>query len=134
MSNASPAWRGRYRQAARDAVFLLRLWPILLLAFLVVVPLIALGVGTAVIGVGVPVLVLGLSVSSHFAEIGRRAVADVDSSEYIPGHYRCPEAGEQGVRSLLAPLRDPQRWADLTWVVVGFVLPKIGRASCRERV
>ena len=122
MSSTSPSWRERYRQAARDAGFLLRLWPILLLAFLAVVPLIALGVGTAVIGVGVLVLVLGLSVSSHFAEIGRRAVAGVDSSEYIPGHYRRPEAGARGVRALLAPLRDPQRWADLTWVVVGFVV------------
>lgn len=122
MSNASSVRRGRYRQAARDAAFLLRLWPILLLAFLVVVPLIALGAGTAVLGVGVPVLVLGLSVSSRFAEIGRRAVADVDSSEYVPGHYRRPGAGEPGVRPLLAPLHDPQRWADLTWVVVGFVV------------
>ena len=122
MSDASPAWRGRYRQAARDAVFLLSLWPILLLAFLAVVPLIVLGVGTAVLGVGVPVLGLGLSVSSRFAEIGRRAVADVDSSEYVPGHYRRPGAGEQGARTLLAPLRDPQRWADLTWVVVGLVV------------
>lgn len=75
MSDASPAWRGRYRQAARDAVFLLSLWPILLLAFLAVVPLIVLGVGTAVLGVGVPVLGLGLSVSSRFAEIGRRPCA-----------------------------------------------------------
>ena len=123
MSDASPAWRGRYRQAARDAVFLLSLWPILLLAFLAVVPLIVLGVGTAVLGVGVPVLGLGLSVSSRFAEIGRRAVADVDSSEYVPGHYRRPGAGEQGARTLLAPLRGPQRWADLTWVVVGLVVP-----------
>ena len=122
MSNASSVRRGRYRQAVRDAAFLLRLWPILLLAFLVVVPLIALGAGTAVLGVGVPVLVLGLSVSSRFAEIGRRAVADVDSSEYVPGHYRRPGAGEPGVRPLLAPLHDPQRWADLTWVVVGFVV------------
>lgn len=93
MSNASSARRGRYRQAARDAAFLLRLWSILLPAFLVVVPLIALGAGTAVLGVGVPVLVLGLSVSSRFAEIGRRAVADVDSSDYVPGHYRRPGAG-----------------------------------------
>ena len=122
MSNASPAWRECYQQAARDAAFLLRLWPTLLLAFLAVVPLIVLGVGTAVIGIGVPVLVLGLSVSSHFAQIGRRAVADVDSSEYIPGHYRHPEVGAQGARPLLVPLHDPQRWADLTWVVVGFVV------------
>ena len=75
MSSTSPSWRGRYRQAARDAVFLLSLWPILLLAFLAVVPLIVLGVGTAVLGVGVPVLGLGLSVSSRFAEIGRRPCA-----------------------------------------------------------
>ena len=123
VSNASSVRRGRYRQAVRDAAFLLRLWPILLLAFLAVVPLIVLGVGTAVLGVGVPVLGLGLSVSSRFAEIGRRAVADVDSSEYVPGHYRRPGAGEQGARTLLAPLRGPQRWADLTWVVVGLVVP-----------
>ena len=107
MSSTSPSWRERYRQAARDAGFLLRLWPILLLAFLAVVPLIALGVGTAVIGVGVPVLVLGLSVSSHFAQIGRRAVAGVDSSEYIPGHYRRPEAGARGCAPCSRPCAIP---------------------------
>ena len=66
-------------------------------------PPIVLGVGTAVLGVGVPVLGLGLSVSSRFAEIGRRAVADVDSSEYVPGHYRRPGAGEPGVRPCTTP-------------------------------
>jgi len=29
MSSTSPSWRERYRQAARDAGFLLRLWPTL---------------------------------------------------------------------------------------------------------
>jgi len=75
--NCGKELENTWGSAARDAAFLLRLWPILLLAFLAVVPLIALGAGTAVIGVGAPVLVLGLSVSSHFAQIGRRAVADV---------------------------------------------------------
>ncbi len=119
MSNTR-SWRERYLQAGRDAVFLLALWPVLLVAFVVLVPLASLGAGTVIIWVGVPLLVLTLLIASGVAELGRRAVAIVDSSEYLPGHYQQPQPGVLGLRRLLLPLSDPQRWLDLIWVLVGF--------------
>lgn len=113
-------WRERYLQAGRDAVFLLILWPVLLVAFVTLVPLTSFSAGTVVIWVGVPLLVFTLHVASGVAELGRRTVAIVDSSEYLPGHYQQPRPGVSGLRRGLQPLSDPQRWLDLIWVLVEF--------------
>ena len=85
------SWRDQYRQMGRDAAYLLLAWPLNLLAFLIVVPLVALGVGTVIIWVGLPVLVLSLAISAGFAAMGRRAAAAVDSSE-----PQFPEPGRVG--------------------------------------
>ena len=120
--NPPTSWRDRYRQMGRDAVYLLLAWPLNFLAFVIVVPLTSLGVGTVVIWVGLPILVLSLAICAGFAAMGRRAVATVDSSEYVPGHYLRVEPGAGTMGRLFTPLRDPQRWLDVVWVVVGFLL------------
>lgn len=107
------SWRDQYRQMGRDAAYLLLAWPLNLLAFLIVVPLVALGVGTVIIWVGLPVLVLSPAISAGFAAMGRRAAAAVDSSDFVPGRYLRAESGAGILRRLLVPLRDPQRWLDL---------------------
>ena len=117
-----PSWGRRYRQLGRDAVYLLLSWPIHLLAFIVVVPLTALGAGVIIVWVGAPILVLSLAICAGFAAAARRAVAAVDSSEYVPGRYARAEPGAGLTRRLAVPLRDPQRWLDLVWVVVGLVV------------
>ncbi len=112
----------RYRQAGRDAVFLLLVWPVLLVAFCVVVPLLALGLGASLVWIGLPVLVVALHISSGAAALGRWAVAAVDSSAYLPGTYRRPVPGDGSVRRLLMPLSDRQRWRDALWVIAAFVV------------
>jgi len=112
-------WRDRYRQMRRDAAYLLLAWPLNVVAFIIVVTLIALGAGTVIIWIGIPILVLGLEICTYFADMERRAVAAVDSSEYVPGHYLRTDPGDGTVRRLLTTLRDPQRWLDLGWVFVG---------------
>ena len=112
-------WGRRYRQAGRDAGFLLLSGPVLLGAFLVLVPLTLLGGSTIIIWVGVPLLAGSLRLASCVAAAGRWAVAAVDGSEHLPGSYRRPKPGDPRLRRLLLPLRDPQRWLDLTWVVLG---------------
>ena len=119
------SWRDQYRQMGRDAAYLLLAWPLNLFAFLIVVPLAALGVGTVIIWVGLPVLVLSLAISAGFAAMGRRAAAAVDSSDFVPGRYLRAEPGAGILRRLLVPLRDPQRWLDLVWIFVGLFVTAV---------
>ena len=119
------SWSDRYRQMGRDAAYLLLAWPLNLLAFLIVVPLVALGVGTVIIWVGLPVLVLSLAISAGFAAMGRRAAAAVDSSDFVPCRYLRAEPGAGILRRLLVPLRDPQRWLDLVWIFVGLFVTAV---------
>lgn len=114
------AWAARYRRLGRDAVFLLLSGPLSLLAFCLVVPLTALGVGTVIIWVGLLVLVIDLSIAGGFANMARLAVARVDGREPVPGGYLEHEPGTSWHRRLLRVLRDPQRWVDLLWTIVYF--------------
>ena len=114
------AWAARYRQLGRDAAFLLLSGPLSLLAFYLVVPLTALGVGTTIIWVGLLVLIIDLSIAGGFANIARLAVARVDGREPVPGGYLELEPGASARRRLFRRLRDPQRWMDLLWAVIYF--------------
>ena len=114
------AWAARYRQLGRDAAFLLLSGPLSLLAFCLIVPLTALGVGTTIIWVGLLVLIIDLSIAGGFANIARLAVARVDGREPVPGGYLEPEPGASARRRLFRRLRDPQRWMDLLWAVIYF--------------
>ena len=118
-------WRDRYRQMRRDAAYLLLAWPLNVVAFTIAVTLIALGAGTVIIWIGIPILVLGLEICTYFADMERRAVAAVDSSEYVPGYYLRTDPGDGTVQRLLTTLRDPQRWLDLGWVFVGLFVTAV---------
>ena len=120
-----PAWPDRYRQMRRDASYLMLAWPLNVVAFVVAATLTVLGAGTVIIWIGIPILVLSLETCGNFAAMERRAVAAVDSSEYVPGHYARVEPEDGAVRRLLVPLRDPQRWLDLVWVVGAFVMTTV---------
>ena len=117
--NRSP-WASRYRQFGRDARFLFVRGPLSLIAFCLVVPLTALGVGTVIIWVGLPVLVIALSVAESFANLARLAVARLDGRELVPGGYLGTEPGASWLRRVMRRLRDPQRWMDLLWILVFF--------------
>ena len=114
------SWASRYRQLGRDARFLFVRGPLSLIAFCLVVPLTALGVGTVIIWVGLPVLVIALSVAESFANLARLAVARLDGRELVPGGYLGTEPGASWSRRVMRCLRDPQRWMDLLWILVFF--------------
>ena len=114
--NRSP-WASRYRQLGRDARFLFVRGPLSLIAFCLVVPLTALGVGTVIIWVGLPVLVIALSVAESFANLARLAVARLDGRELVPGGYLGTEPGASWSRRVMRCLRDPQRWMDLLSII-----------------
>ncbi|MCR2053226.1 sensor domain-containing protein [Actinomyces bowdenii] len=118
--NLLRSWSRRLPQARRDAAYLLLAWPVHLMAFCLVVPLAATGVGTIVIWVGLPILVMTLLITGGFADMARRAASAVDGSAPVPAHYLPVPQGASTIRGLLHPLKDPQRWMDLLWIVVSF--------------
>ncbi|BDA63734.1 sensor histidine kinase [Actinomyces capricornis] len=118
--NLLRSWSRRLPQARRDAAYLLLAWPVHLMAFCLVVPLTSLGIGTIVIWVGLPILVMTLLFTGGFADMARRAASAVDGSAPVPAHYLPVPQGASTIRGLLHPLKDPQRWMDLLWIVVSF--------------
>lgn len=118
--NLFRSWARRLPQLRRDAAYLFLAWPLHLMAFCLVVPLVCLGVGTVVIWVGLLVLVLALLVTSGFAGLARRAAGAVEGTTPVPGHYLRPAEDASWLRRMLTPLKDPQRWTDVLWVVVSF--------------
>lgn len=116
----APTNRSTVADTVRNAVFLLLSMPVMLAGFTVVIILVSLGVGTVVIWVGLPILSIGVLAARGFAEFHRRTVAALRGEEPVRPHYGAapPDAGMH--RRFLAPLRDPQSWLDVLWVLVGF--------------
>ena len=113
-------WRLRYRQCSRDLAYLLAAAPLRLVAFCIVLPLLAAGVGTLIIWVGVVILALALVVAGGFAALARRMASAVDDSAPLSTHYLRADEGAGQLRVMLTPLKDPQRWMDLLWAIVSF--------------
>lgn len=118
--NIVKRWLTRLPQLRRDAAYLLLYSPLNVLAFCLVVPLLAAGVSTVVIGVGVLLLVVGLLVAGGFAQLARLAAGTVTGTDPLPSSYLRAEPGSGLLRRVLTPLKDPQRWMDLLWVIVSF--------------
>ncbi|NUL45227.1 sensor domain-containing protein [Cellulosimicrobium funkei] len=93
----------------RDYAFVLPGFFISLFAFVLLVPLFALALGTAVIWIGVWLLPLTLLVATGFAELSRNRVRSWGGRLEQP-RYR---PGGTGLTGSLRYLRDPRRWLDL---------------------
>lgn len=96
-------------QLGRDYAYVLPGFLISLLAFILLVPLFALAVGTAVIWIGVWLLPIVLLVAGGFAELSRNRVRLWGGRLAQPA-YRRRRAGFNGPLGYLA---DPRRWLDL---------------------
>ncbi|EWS81059.1 histidine kinase [Brachybacterium phenoliresistens] len=91
-------------------------------AFALVISLLSLGVGTAILWIGLPILVLAVLVARGFAAAGRRLITSVLGRPLPVPAPKLPPEGAGRVRRMLTPLSDPQRWLDVLWVLVQFVL------------
>ncbi|OYO09702.1 histidine kinase [Enemella evansiae] len=109
-----------FRGVAAGSAYLLLSFPIALIAFVLVVSIALLGVGMSIVWAGLPILVLTVLIARVFAAAERRMIASVDGRPAAEPAYLAPEGGMVG--RLLTPLRDPQSWLDVTWVLVRFLL------------
>ncbi|PFG66727.1 LOW QUALITY PROTEIN: signal transduction histidine kinase [Propionibacteriaceae bacterium ES.041] len=109
-----------FRGVAAGSAYLLLSFPIALIAFVLVVSIALLGVGMSIVWAGLPILVLTVLIAASFAATERRMIASVDGRPAAEPAYLAPEGGMVG--RLLTPLRDPQSWLDVTWVLVRFLL------------
>lgn len=93
----------------RDYAFVLPGFFVSLFAFVLLVPLFTLALGTAVIWIGVWLLPLALLMATGFAELSRRRVRVWGGRIDQPDYRR----GGSGVTGSLRYLTDPRRWLDL---------------------
>lgn len=105
------SWRGTSRRLGH----LLTAFVLSLLGFVLLVPLFALGVASAVTWAGVPVLGFTLLLASGFARESRDLLARTTGGSFPAPRYRQPAAGP--VR-LVRMVTDPQLWRDMVHAVV----------------
>ncbi|SDS84235.1 sensor histidine kinase [Microlunatus soli] len=116
-----PARRGVgqvIRRTCADFGFLVGSFFISLAAFIVCIPLFAVGVGTSPIIVGLAVLTLCLSVAGGFARYHRRMLGLVGIS--ITQTIYPPKT--RGLRSRLRRLGHAQSWRELLHVLINFII------------
>ncbi|WP_162903863.1 sensor histidine kinase [Leucobacter sp. wl10] len=124
MVNTSPAATRRTplfdpAQLARDYAYVMPGFVISLFAFVVLVPLTALSIGTLIIWVGALLLPLTLVIASGFAQLSRTRLR-LWGRELPAVRYAPPSSGFPG---LLQRMTEPRRWLDLAFeTVVAFPL------------
>lgn len=119
---ASSSWRARLRQFPAHTAYLIGGFPLALVSFILGVTLFAAGAGTAIIFIGLSILAAGLLTAGGFAALERR-LAEKATGRAMPdpAYHRLGDDAPP-LKRLGATLRDPQRWFDLLWVLVHFVL------------
>ena len=123
----------RFRWTTAYASYMLLAFPPHLILFILVVVLCAVGASLTVIFVGLPILYSGIMVARAGAVLQRginRAFAGEKTSPPILRLFKrenaydgflYPTPGDMDwFRRLLYPLRDPQSWLDVLWVVGSF--------------
>lgn len=96
-----------------------------LLAFCLVASFFFAGLGTVVVWVGLPILVLTALLARGFAYLERGLLRDLLGADApTPAPLR-PREGAHWFSRLLTPLRDPQSWLNMAWVLVDFVLKTV---------
>lgn len=105
------SWKGTSRCLAH----LLTAFVLSVLGFVLLVPLFALGVATAVTWAGVPVLGFTLLLASGFAREGRDLLARTTGGSFPTPRYQQPAAGPVRLVRMVA---DPQLWRDMVHAVL----------------
>lgn len=108
----------RRLRAAASAGYVVAGFPLAVAAFVVLVPGLALGLGTLPIVLGLGVLALTLHAARGFAAV-ERARLDLLHSAPVPRPAYRP-GGEGLVRAVLSAGGDRRRWLDLAHGIVGF--------------
>ena len=126
-SAASPRsfYRRAIARAPRDAAYLLLQFPVHLLIFALVLSTLLAGVGTVIIWIGIPIMVGSIMIARLAAELQRNLNASIEGQPAPEYPYTPAPPTARSLRKLLAPLKDPQSWLDIVWVIVGFPISLI---------
>ena len=109
------------RRTLRESAYTLTAFPIGLASFVLMVTLVATGVGTAVIVGGVLLLTLAVMVARGFARLERFRLRTWLGRDVASPAYKCPPEGAGFLRRAFTPLADAQSWLDVVWGVLSFV-------------
>jgi hypothetical protein len=97
-------------------------------AFLLAIPALvlvavglSLGAGLLVLGFGLFVLTATAYVARGFAHVERARLRSMQDRRVPAQEYARPRDGDGPLRRVLTPLRDPQSWLDMVWMLVGWV-------------
>ncbi|MGC0144070.1 sensor domain-containing protein [Pseudactinotalea sp. Z1732] len=113
---ARPAWaRFSWTGTFRGLAHLLTAFVLSVLGFVLLVPLFALGLATAVTWAGVPILGFTLLLASGFAREGRDLLDRTTGDSFPAPRYRQSATGPVRLVRMVA---DPQLWRDMTHAVV----------------
>jgi len=110
-------------QTGRDLAYLLSSFPIAVAAWVALVTLASVALGTLVIWVGVAIGVLMLWLMRGFAELERQRLRLLGGTR-LDGAYRPFDRGFS-VRSMLAAYREPQMWRDSAHAFLAFPLATV---------
>jgi signal transduction histidine kinase len=108
-------------RAARSAGFMLAGFPVSLLAFVLIVTLASVGVGTLVVWVGLGVLLLVTKLIFGFAALNRRLIRATLSVD-IPAPHIADDDSDSFWRRNLRRLIHPQLWRNLLYLLLTFPL------------
>lgn len=106
----------------RQSGYLLAGFPLATAAFVVTVTLFMLGVSTAPFVIGLPILVFALTTASGFAATERQAVTAATGRPMPQPVHLTPAPDASTFRRILVSLSDGQRWGELLWTVVHFIV------------
>jgi hypothetical protein len=113
-----PAW---WTRLGRDSAYTLTAFPIAVVAICLVSVLVSVGAGLLVLGIGLPLLVLGLLTARAFAYVERQRLGRLTGSPAVHPEYARADADATVLRRLATPVRDPQSWLDVVWVVASIL-------------
>ncbi len=110
----APSWR---RQLGRDSAYTLTTLPLAVPAFVLVITLVAAGIGLSVTLIGLPLLALGIMIARAFAHLERRRLGRLTGAAMVHPVYLTSDPSDGTIRRLTTPARDRQSWLDVVWTV-----------------
>lgn len=109
--------------ALRSVAFMLASFPLRLLQFIVLVVLIAFGIGTIVVWLGIPVLMLTTWLVHRFGDLERRWIHSMLGTAIPDAERRAATGGI--LRRWQIRLADPTTWRDLGYLLLAFPIGSI---------
>lgn len=118
-------YRQALAKAPQNAAYLLLQAPVHLVIFVLVLPTLLAGVGTAIIGIGIAMMIASIMIARLAAELQRTINATIQGRPMPEYPYLVATPTAKARDKTLTLLKDPQSWLDIIWVIAGFPIALI---------